>query len=470
MKTKRYHRYSPKRRLCAASIKTNAALALSGLVLMFSAGVNAEPDPAALQGDFQSVAARAYRAQTQTPCPERPATQFDAPDQPLSGAQIGCLLLALEAIESPNELHDPQAWAQALLAHGLSQPLQDFLGQPALHNQQRITSQLRFNLARHAFETGDWQEAEQQLQNLGARYALTDEQRQFLVLMRALKQQQQGEHRQAIKLYEDFEPEHPYYAQARTNLAIAYLKQGWWTDAHNELEQLLATDGENAPLEPEYYNRLRMLLGLSQLQQGYYRYARDSFRGITQGSRYTPHAWRGIGLAALYQEDYPGALNAFLTLQEQDADDLPEGSFLVAFTYDQMNQLTLAQATYTQAMLEYEARLQALRHQRERIEREDWLPDTPPPTAGELSVRLTEPDRLAESQLQRQYHQLQQLATQLSAASGTEALRADIARLQVRYREHLGAAYRVRLEQQQAHMESYLSQSQYGLATIYDRQ
>lgn len=246
---------------------------------------------------------------------------------------------------------------------------------------------------RAAVEAGDWTSVEARLPELVQHYALSERQRLYLRLVQGLNWQHQGQHRRAIEVYESFQRGESYYAEARTNLAIAYLKQDWWSDAHRELTQLLSED-----IDAESKNRLRMMLGLSQLQQGFYRDARETFGTLDRDSRYAAFAWRGIGLSALHLQDYTGALNAFHQLKALNHPALPDGPFLVAFTYDQMNRLTLAQASYQEALLHYQATLQTIDRQ---------LEDSPSNPA---------------------------------------------------------------LKERREQIHTYLSQSQYGLATIYDRQ
>ncbi|MGD8175048.1 tetratricopeptide repeat protein [Marinimicrobium sp. ARAG 43.8] len=243
---------------------------------------------------------------------------------------------------------------------------------------------------------GQWQAIHNTLPDLLRNYRTNDAQCHYLLLIQALTWQQQGKHREAIKIYQSFRPKDSHYTEARTNLAIAYLRQGWWSDAHREIQTVLGR-----PLNAEHQNRLRMMLGLSQLQQGFYRDARQTFGLIDLHSRYVGHAWRGIGLCALHTADYTGALNAFQRLKAMDLASLPDGPFMVAFTFDHMNQLTLARLNYEEALLHYQTRIQ-------------------------------------------------QLETQLTAMESPESRREIF-----RQKEQLGALLR---------------QSQYGLATIYDRQ
>lgn len=279
--------------------------------------------------------------------------------------------------------HPYRGWALALLI-GWSAPT---LAAPGDALSERVAG------IRAAVEAGDWASVQAELPELAQHYALSEPQRFYLRLVQGLNRQRQGQHRRAIEVYESFQQGDPHYAEARTNLAIAYLKQDWWSDAHRELTRLLA---EN--IDAEAKNRLRMMLGLSQLQQGFYRDARETFGALDQDSRYAAFAWRGIGLSALHLQDYTGALNAFHQLKALDHPALPDGPFMVAFTYDQMNRLTLAQASYQEALLHYQAQLQTIDRQ---------LEETP-------SNRT--------------------------------------------------------LRERREQIHTYLSQSQYGLATIYDRQ
>lgn len=255
----------------------------------------------------------------------------------------------------------------------------------------------QFSDLRIAVRQAQWHRVEEKLPSLQHHYSLSQTQRSYLHLAEALLWQSRGEHRRAIPLYERIEPDSDVYLEARTNLAIAFLKQGWWSDAHRELEKLLTRAEPDAELK----NRWRMMLGMSQLQQGFYRDARATFGTIDQNSRHSAHAWRGIGLTALHLGDHGGALNAFRRLKEKHADEIPEGAFLVAFTYDRMNRLKLAEANYREALLHYQ-------------------------------------------------HQLQQTQKAL-------AQRAPDA-------EEIPA-----LEAQQHRLNTLVSQSQYGLATVYDR-
>src|SRR5690625_8028406 len=121
------------------------------------------------------------------------------------------------------------------------------------------------------------------------------------------------------------------------NHAFAYIAQGWETDADREIDKIQAR-----PMEKPYHNRLRIAKGVSQLQQGFYRDARKTFRSVDRDSRYPGTAWLRIGLAALHLNDHPGALDAFQHLTATARDTVAAHARLVAYTYDRMGDVVWA--------------------------------------------------------------------------------------------------------------------------------
>lgn len=444
--------------------RTKRAKAVFALAVgLLACPLLASDGPAELHRRFQELSVDTYR-----PMADNCGQQATAPGRSgaLSPRALGCALREFETTD-PNQL---QALVPALLERELVEVVEAKLEQPDVQSQPAARTQLQFYLGQHAFERGQWQRAQQWLEPLGGRYSLTGEQRQYLKLVEALELQRRGEHREAIKRYERFEPDSAHYAEARTNLAIAYIRQDWWTDAHREIKQLL-----DRPLAGEFKNRLRVLFGLSQLQQGFYRDARETFRAIELDSEYSAHGWRGIGLSALHQGDFSGALNAFVRLRDADRPGLPEGHFLVAFAYDQMGELTMAEASYTEAILDYQNQLNQLGRTLSRIEAEDWLPqESAWKQAAEnapIEAQTIEAlDQTASNNLEQQYRALEQLRASIPDATQYNETHRRISVLLTDYRRALAEHYRHRLTQRQETLESYLSQSQYGLATIYDRQ
>lgn len=147
-------------------------------------------------------------------------------------------------------------------------------------------------------------------------------------------------------------------------MALANIRQGWWTDGHQIISQLLAskqTTGQEKAL-----NRLYITLGYSLLNQAYYRNARKTFQLVGLNSRYSNQALLGIALTAAYQGDYIGALNATRFLKEKQKDkqqdDLPidESYLLMPFFYEKSQRLATASLGYSQAVSYYQDKISTL--------------------------------------------------------------------------------------------------------------
>src|SRR5690606_34030548 len=101
-------------------------------------------------------------------------------------------------------------------------------------------------------------------------------------------------------------------------------------------------------------NRIYTLLCYSQIQFGFYRDARESFRKVDLDSHYFNKALLGLGVAALYQKEFASALQAFHRLKNQDDIDMSvvEAHLLFAFTLRQLNMINESELAY-QAAVDY---------------------------------------------------------------------------------------------------------------------
>jgi Flp pilus assembly protein TadD len=354
------------------------------------------------------------------------------------------------------------AVAQYLLNYGLVGPVDRFLHLARTEGRQADQATLGFWLAQYALEGNDWALAQARKSQIPARYSLSAHQQDHLALMRGVLWQLNREQRRAITLYENYSRNSELYPVARANLALAYLSQGWWTDAYREIDQLL-----ELPLEQEFHNRLRIIKGLSQLQQGFYRHARETFRSLDRDSRYVARAWLGIGLTALHLEDYAGALNAFQQARTAPGDTMEESAFLVAYTFDQMGDLMLAEASYTEAMIHYQNQVNRYNARLEELAQGN-LPDDltaafdsmpSMPILGRKAEYSTPP-------MVTQYLLVKRLADQVS----DHAVQIELSNLRDLQRQVLAHQLSEQYQRRLEYAQSYLSQCQYGLATIYDRQ
>src|SRR5690606_31020616 len=183
------------------------------------------------------------------------------------------------------------------------------------------------------FERKAWDKAQQYLSAIEVQNALTKAESDYTSIMRGIILQMHKKHRESVKHYDSITDTSDYYTYAQLNKAIAFIRQGWWTDAHIAINDALK---KNTPKKlTELNNRLYLVLGYSQLQHEFYRDARQTFRNIALDSQYVNRALLGIGLCALHQGDFVGALNAFKLLQSKQQDDIfvTESYLLLAFVY-----------------------------------------------------------------------------------------------------------------------------------------
>ena len=169
--------------------------------------------------------------------------------------------------------------------------------------------------------------------------------------------QKTKKHRQAVKIYSKIPKQSKHYPSARLNIATAYIRQDWWTDAHIKIKEIL--NRKKSKTNHEMINRLYLVLGYSLLRKEFYRDSREAFRNIEIESVYFNKALLGIALTATNQEDYIGALNAINILKSKKPYDLSvdESHLLLPYTYEKLGQNMTASASYTEAQQYYQNRI-----------------------------------------------------------------------------------------------------------------
>ena len=315
-------------------------------------------------------------------------------------------------------------------------------------------SNLHYQFARYHFERGESTATLQHLTSIDSGDALSIDERDYATIMFGITLQKQKKHREALEIYQRIAPESRYFSYAQLNIAVANIRQGWWTDAHLAIERALA-ESVPAPLK-ETTNRLLLVLAYSQLQNEFYRKARQTFRKLNLDSQYVDRALLGIGLCALNLKDYGGALNIFNRLQQSDSDALPvlESYLLIPFTYERMGAIDEASLLYSQAIAFYENKIRALQQQRSTLLR-----------ASSPTLRSEWTTELPGSQTQI-YRALQHLDGSHSSANVARKIREMRTLVEQQIVEELAN----RTQQKIDTVRSYMSQSQYGLAKLYDSQ
>lgn len=329
-----------------------------------------------------------------------------------------------------------------------------------------LVSNISLSMAKHYFSRNQWKETIGIVESI--RSDLPPEDYHHALLMHGISLQRLQKHRLALAQYARIPKTSQYYATARLNMAVANIRQDWWTDAHIIINDLLGDKelNRNGPLT----DRLYTVLGYSLLQQQYYRNARDAFRNVSLDGQYTRKALLGIALTAAYQEDYIGALNAIKNLKDSKIRELPvdEANMLLPVFYEKLQQQATASAGYVDAIKYYEDRTSNIKNAMliDAASLRKQLVAGSPGTVtihGEIvdlaeklpkfvfenirMLALFEPhlDRLGDATLQREYNVL----------SGV-------------YNLALQKASRNILDEKIAHLTHYMNQSRYGLARMQD--
>ncbi|MFL0799658.1 MAG: hypothetical protein K6L80_04345 [Agarilytica sp.] len=327
------------------------------------------------------------------------------------------------------------------------------LAQHGLENGRYFSqSKIHYLLAEYYFSQNHIDKTIEHLTSIESSKPLSKNERDYATLLFGISLQKKKKHREALKIYEKIVPESEYYGHSRLNIATAHIRQGWWTDAQIAIEEALQQKTPES--QKEINNRLLLILGYSQLQHEFYRNARKTFRRVSLDSKYMNRALHGIGLCALSQKDFLGAINAFGHLQTIENTELPtlESYLLVPYTYNRMDNLDQAAAGYSEAIAFYQIKTRELNAQIDAI-REN------------LEAPIKEDMLALLPEIENQTHQmLNELDTEQSHRATQKKIRA----LQSKLNRHLAIKVIGALQIKAENLKSYLSQSQYGLAKLYD--
>lgn len=280
--------------------------------------------------------------------------------------------------------------------------------------------------------------------------------------------QELRKHRAALAQYAKVARASPYYPQAQLNMAVANIRQDWWTDGHAIIAELLKDSGRAA--DPAFNDRLNTVLGFSLVRQQYYRSARDAFRNVGLDGPYTNKALLGILLSAMYQQDYVGALHAAKTLRQAAVRDLPadEAALLMGYIYERLQQPATALAAYAEAVGYYEQRIAALtaaRIDENAIRAAVKKGDAALDVAGTPFYfdSIWVPATLANVRA------LERFRPHAASLQKNRALEAEYAAIDDAYGKLLVAGMQNAVAQYVSHLNHYMSQARFGLAAVHEQ-
>lgn len=275
------------------------------------------------------------------------------------------------------------------------------------------------------------------------------------------------QHRKALTYYRDIPETSPYFSHVKLNEGTAFLRQGWWTEAHIEFEKAIKAL-DLAGGDPELRNRILVVLGYSQLNYDFYRDARATFRKVALNSGSMNKALMGIGLAAAYQNDFAGAANAFALLTEKTPADLSvdEAYLLLPTAQVEAKDGAGAATAYQKAIRHYENKIRELENRQQNLKGSNF--DSSITLIRESDSKAAEfygAQNDIPSFLLNNYQNL--LA--MRDASSTLGMIGQYSALHAQYKALLEGITLQNIDARISILNSYLSQAKFGMAQLYDK-
>lgn len=344
-----------------------------------------------------------------------------------------------------------------LLRHDLITLAQEYYQLITMSADVYVTSKTDYLFARYYFNYQDYLTTIRYVTSISLAEVLSEEQKDYTTLIFGASLQEIQKHREAIPILQKIPPNSIYYPYAQLNIAIANIRQGWWTDGHLAIKNALhstAREKNNDPINNELKNRLHLVLGYSQFQNEFYRNARDSFRKIELDSIYINRALLGLGLSALSQKDYHAALNAFTYLKNSKTADLThaEAHIMLPYTYEIMGEIEQATILYTESIAFFEKKVLDLSHKKLQLNNL---------SAKELTMECKKHNKATGQMLS---------VTQfISTEANSDELRFKANNILHKLQDTCATMSNHANATMIENIQSYQSQSQFALARLYDK-
>lgn len=326
-----------------------------------------------------------------------------------------------------------------------------------------LSSNVKYIFAKYHFKRREWIKTLNILSGIYSDLGINEG--HYALILSGIALQKLKKHRKALKYYDQVPITSRFYNYAQLNKATVYIKQGWWTDAHIIINKLLAIDIKNVTHQSEFINRLYLVLGYSYLQQEYFRESRNAFRNIQKSSQYTTRALLGISLAAANQGDNIGALNILNILQEDKANSLAteESYLLLPYIYERLGQYKTASASYSIALTYYQNRIFEVNNIIESTKKMSpgiLLEKNNVSDTSVYNIYITKDKSTTLSNL----NELLNLQSNIS----NKKLKKEIDKIIEQYINLISNQTIGEQEKTLGNLKSYLNQSQYGIARLYD--
>lgn len=350
-------------------------------------------------------------------------------------------------------------------------------------------------LAQIAYHRRDWQAAIDLFDEVD--YESMARGRDESLLYHGLTLEHLRRYKDSVEILSRIAPDAPQATFAQLNIALADIRQGWWSDGEQRMERLAERIDESNRLETALVDRFYTTIGYSQLQREYFRQARHSFRKVSITGPYSNRALLGLALAAMEQEDYRLAYKLITRLRDKGGDDLVvhEAHLLAPYLLDKLNQDKKAFTLYEQSIAYYQNEIQRIEQTLTHLDnaglRARIFPVSQAANKTEQGgiLNLLEPrafSRIAgfRNEINTLNALMQTIDERIDAAQREKLIntgdaqtlkdtlgqtRTELAELQYKLAEiarpELDTALRKRIE----YMKSYISQAKFGLASLYDQ-
>ncbi len=320
-----------------------------------------------------------------------------------------------------------------------------------------ILSTINFYFAKYYSVRHRWHEVITLLEN--SLNDLADDDYAYGQLLTGVALQHEKEHRKALVNLANIKTGTAYSTAAQINIAIAQLKQGWWSDSNETVEALIQSSHDK-----ELINKLHLYIGYAMLKQEFYQYAREAFRKVDQNSRYTNRALLGIGISAASYGDFAGGIHALSLLKKRKPLDLSveEAYVILPFIYEKAQQDSNVIRTHNEAMNYYQKRIKDLEKMKQSSLQETVLDKE----SRQIRVQNTIMDYDAEYP-ESIMQNINLLKSMLSHASSDEQQK--IRTLLSKFTQLQSDIFTENINQRIKQLTYYLNQSRYGLARFYDK-
>lgn len=331
------------------------------------------------------------------------------------------------------------------------------------YSDKSLASNLKFFFAKYHYNKGEYTKALAMLNNIIP--DLSTRNSHYALVMKGVILQKLKKHRKSIKYYDSVPDTSKYYSYAQLNKAVAYIRQGWWSDADIIINRLLSDKKHKKQLDKEIAERLLLVAGYSFLQQEYYRESREAFRNISINSIYANRALLGIAISAASQGDNTGALNILNILQNKKTNNLPvdETYLLLPYIYERIGQYKTSSASYKLGLEYYRKRISELNKILAELKREDY-------DFSRNNLSYTTSSYVHTPNKEKTQYLIQKLNTLKSFEIKTKNLPVGkkVTALLQKHKTLLKEVVSGKIKTHIAFLESYQSQSNFGIARLYD--